>query len=680
MKINTGSHVRPRKAFTLLAVSGFLLGTLAIGSCRTRVLRQPRELTAVRTLAGSDREFGEPFGIAVRNGLVYLSDGQNGRILQVTTGGSISVFADGLDTPSGIAFDKNGDLLVADSGANSIRKIDGSGKLTTIAGTDGQRGYADGQAAAALFDGPIGIAAADDGTVYVADTYNDRIRVIRDGVVSTLAGNGRGFADGPGAFAKFDTPCGLALTNDGELLVADFGNRRLRVVRQDGSATTIAGTGLRERRSGLLGSADLVGPAAVAVDQAGSIFIADGNMVRVITPGPFPFLQTIAGGRRGLRDGDARTAEFNRPSGLAIDPKGNVFIADSDDRLVRTLSSGDIGREITPAEVEKLRVNAAEFRAAAPARWPYDPPDAKREIAGTLGELRGEIRPGDDDIHFHNGLDIAGSYGETARFVRDEKVLLPLAVDNFGTLREMIRMPTMGYIHIRIGRDSNEKPFGDPRFQFDGTGKLTDLRVPRGSKFTAGEPIGTLNPMNHVHLIAGPSGDEMNALDALILPGISDSRPPAIDSVSLVTSSGTVVETKSGQARIQITDKTRILVRAYDQVDGNPDRRRLGVYQAGFQLLRQDETPVGDIQWAIKFDRLPPSETVRCVYGEGSKSGATGETIFNYVVTNQIDENGCREGSLDPASLPNGNYILRAIAADYFGNQKTFDVPFEVKK
>src|SRR4030095_149932 len=91
---------------------------------------------------------------------------------------------------------------------------------------------------------------------------------------------------------------------------------------------------------------------------------------------------------------------------------------------------------------------------------------------------------------FHNGLDIAGAYGETARFVRDEKVLLPIAATNFGTLRELLRMPSMGYIHVGLGRDQSSLPFADTRFQFekDNLGKLIGVRVPRGTKFKSGEP------------------------------------------------------------------------------------------------------------------------------------------------------------------------------------------------
>ena len=640
----------------------------------------PNDLKYVRTLGGFNREFGEPFGIAVKGDVIYVSDGQNGKILTVSNAGTISTFAEGLDTPSGIAFDKNGDLYVADSGSSSIKKIDGSGKASTLAGVDGQPGFADGDASHAQFYAPVGIAIADDGAIYVADTYNDRIRVIRNGSVSTLAGNGRGFGDGPGSLARFNTPCGLALTRDGNLLVADLGNRRIRVVQPDGTASTLVGTGNGEIKDGFLGSADVYSPTTLATDVNGSIFIADGNAIRVIRAGTFPFIGTIAGGRRGLADGIRRSARFNRPSGLAVDSKENVFISDSDDRLLRTLSAGEIGKHIGADEIQKLRFSAEEFRTAAPARWPYDPPDAKREVAGTMGEVRGEIKPGNNDIHFHNGLDIAGSYGETARFVRDEKVLLPLAVENYGTLRELIRMPTMGYIHIRMGRDQNEKPYGDKRFLFDGIEKPTDVRVPRGSKFRAGEPIGTLNPMNHVHLIAGPSGYEMNALDALILPGISDTITPTIEKVSLFDENWREIETGQSSSRIKLAGKIRIVVRAYDRMDGNAERRRLGVYGVGYGVYKPDGVTVTDHHTSVSFKRLPDDRSVPFVYAVGSKSGATGETIFNYIATNQVSADSYREDYLDLTGYEAGQYILKIFVSDYFGNTATKGINFEVTK
>nr|HQU86423.1 hypothetical protein [Pyrinomonadaceae bacterium] len=311
----------------------------------------------------------------------------------------------------------------------------------------------------------------------------------------------------------------------------------------------------------------------------------------------------------------------------------------------------------------------------------YDPPEAKREIAGTLGEVRGEIAP-NKQAWFHNGLDIAGGFGETARFIRDEKVLQPVAAEGFDGLRERLRMPTIGYIHIRLGRDKDGKIYDDPRFIFsknDG-GKLSGIRIPRGAKFKAGQPLGTLNSFNHVHLIAGRTGAEMNALDALILPGISDTVPPKIEKISLFDEKWIPVETTNSGSRITLRGKTRIVLRGFDQMNGNESRRKLGIYKLGYQVLREDETPVGDKKWTISFDRSPDENAVKFVYSASSKSGYSPETIFEYIVSNEVEGDDFREDFFDAAALENGNYILRVFAADFFGNSAAEDLKFEVKK
>ena len=634
----------------------------------------------VATVAGTGGEFGEPFGIAVKGNDVFVSDGQNDTIWRIT-GGKASVFAAGLDTPSGIAINKNGDLIVADSGSHTIKSVNAKGEVIVLAGGNGKQGYADGEAATALFNAPVGVAVSADGRVFVADTYNDRIRIIENGKVTTLAGSSKGYADGVGDQAKFDTPTGIAVWQD-KLLIADAGNRRIRVVEPTGIVWTLAGNGEQNLKDGLLSSASFVQPTAITVSKHGQIYITDGNAIRMITGEVLPTVQTISADERGLRDGNIHRSRFNRPSGLAFDSSGNLLVADSENRLVRSISPQNNGTAITKEQIAALRDKPEEFRQLQTARWPYDPPTAKRDIAGTLGEIRGEMKPGSDQVWYHNGLDIAGAYGEMARFVRDEKVLRPIATENFGTLRELVRMPTLGYIHIRLGRNVESAPFGDERFQFEKepSGKLVGIRVPRGTKFKAGEPIGTLNAMNHVHLIAGRSGSEMNALDALTLPGLTDSRPPTIENVTLFDKNWGQIETTKQNQRITLRDQTRIVVRAYDQTDGNPEKRRLGVFKLGYQVLKQDGSAVADTKWNIVFDRLPSAASIPFVYANGSKSGATGETIFNYIVTNSVSGDEFREDIFDATALENGIYTLRVFAADYFGNTSSKDVAIEVLK
>ena len=633
----------------------------------------------VSTVAGTGTEFGEPFGVSVLGKAAYVSDGQSGKIWKVDASGT-TIFAEGLDTPSGLVFDKSGNLIVADTGSHTIRSIDTKGNVSTVAGLEGRSGSADGDTSTALFNGPVGIAIGTDGRVFVADTYNDRIRVISDGKVSTLAGSTRGYTDGIGEGAKFDTPAGLAVWRD-KVLVADTGNRRVRVIEPDGRVWTLAGTGDDDLKDGSLGSAAFVEPTALAVDKEGVIYVADGNAIRSIAGGVIPLVAIVANPRRGLTDGAVRAAKFNAPTGLAIGTDGDLLVADSENRLVRHFSRRAEGTTITREQIAALADKAEGFRIAQPARWPFDPADAKRDIAGTLGELRGTMN-GVGDVHFHNGLDIAGAYGEVARFIRDEKVLGLAAAENFGSLRELIRMPTMGYIHIRLGRDQSGRPFDDDRFRFerDPLGKLIDVRVPRGAKFKAGEPIGTLNAMNHVHLIAGRSGSEMNALDALILPGIADTRPPVIEKVTLLTPDGKEIETGAAGPRIKLAGKVRIVIRAFDQMDGNSERRRLGIYKAGYQILRTDKAPVADPNWGITFDRMPSSDAIRFTYALGSHSGATGETIFNYIATNFVDGDIFRDDYFDTAGLEVGRYYLRALAADYFGNTASKDIEIEVTR
>src|SRR6185369_5925960 len=159
--------------------------------------------------ASAMARFGEPFAVAVdAGGTLYGADaGDTGRIRKIDRGGNVTTLPGSFDTPSGLALDRSGNLFVAETGANAIRKISPDGAVTTLAG-DGVAGFGDGPAKRARFNGPIGVAVDDKGQVYVADSYNDRIRLIAaDGQVRTLAGqDAPGFADGQGSGAAFDTP------------------------------------------------------------------------------------------------------------------------------------------------------------------------------------------------------------------------------------------------------------------------------------------------------------------------------------------------------------------------------------------------------------------------------------------------------------------------------------------
>ena len=649
---------------TLLLLTAHVL----LLNCTFRNQPAPIVYKSVATFPGLKGDIREPFGIAVRDDVIYVSDGAAGTIFQIEKGGAARVLADGLNTPSAIAFQPGGDLVFADTGSHTIRSISGDGTVSLIAGVANMHGANDGPAAQATFNGPIGLAVADDGTIYVSDTYNDRIRRIRDGIVTTIAGSERGFRDGLAGAAKFDTPLGIYFRGD-NLLIADAGNARVRLIQKDGLVLTLAGSGHRERVDGDLSAASFVAPTAVTADSAGRIYVADGDAIRAIGGRLFPFVETLTGDGRGLTNGNLSLARFNRPSGIATGSDGELYVADSDNHVLRVVSS----LEVSGSEEPDLKGEPLPLAT----RWPFDPPSNPREIAGTLGEIRGQIGPENKPVWFHNGLDIAGAYGETTKFIRDETVLDPHSAENFGTSRELLRLPLIGYIHIRLGRDKSDFPFGDPRFQFerDATGKLVDVRIRRGTRFAAGDALGTLNAMNHVHLIAGRSGREINALAALDLPGISDKIAPVVEDVSLFTNEWIELKPESKTGQIRLPDKVRIVVRAHDRMDGNSERRKLGVYRVGYQLL-SGGSPLGEPVWPVNFDRMPSNDAVRFAYADGSQSGYSPNTIFDYIATNRVDGDSFAEGFLDASTLVSGEHTLRVFVADYFGNVTSRDVLF----
>ena len=224
------------------------MGIARCGPCRQRPLRGQRR----RAFAAS---FSDPFGVAAaRDGSIYIADaGDAQRIRRIGADGTVSTFAGGglgyadgrgtaarFSTPSGIALTGDGVLYVADTGNNAIRRITPEGIVSTVAGGVSP-GYVDGTAAAARFNGPVGVAVDSAGRVLVADTYNDRIRAVQpDGTVITVAGSvGSGYADGPAAAARFDSPCGVSVDGRGTIYVADSGNGLVRSISPDGIVNTI---------------------------------------------------------------------------------------------------------------------------------------------------------------------------------------------------------------------------------------------------------------------------------------------------------------------------------------------------------------------------------------------------------------------------------------------------------
>jgi sugar lactone lactonase YvrE len=310
---------------------------------------------------GTNARFFSPTGVAVDGaGNIYIADVGDHTIRKVTAGGAVTTFAgisgqagsgDGAGTsasflyPYALAVDGGGNVYVADSGNQNIRKITAGGTVTTLAGTPGVVGSADGSGAAAQFNDPQGIAVDGAGNVYVSDTNNSTIRMISPaGNVTTLAGSAgqTGSTDGTGSSARFNYPFGIVADNGGNVYVADFENSTIRKIAPGGSVITLAGSPQQAGSSdGPAGSARFNHPEDVAVDGSGNVYVLDtsNQTVRQISVGGA--VSTLAGnpGMSGRLDGTGAGASFFYPSGIAVGAS-NVYVADTGNHSLRVLTVG----------------------------------------------------------------------------------------------------------------------------------------------------------------------------------------------------------------------------------------------------------------------------------------------------------------------------------------------------
>ena len=261
------------------------------------------------------------------------------------------------EDPYAAAVDAAGRLFVADASDHALRVITPDGRSQLLAGLPGRYGWADGTAEQARFFKPLGIALGADGSLYVADSGSHRIRrVAPDGRTTTVAGTGqRGHRDGAAANAQFSEPSGVAVAADGSVYVADFGSHVLRRIAPDGQVSTVAGSaGQGGFVDGALGVNRLRSPVDLALDAGGNLVVLDrsNHAVRVLAANGQ--LRTLAGsGAAGFADGQGTAARFQFPSGLAVDAAGTVYVADTDNQrlrridasgLVSSLAGGSFGR------------------------------------------------------------------------------------------------------------------------------------------------------------------------------------------------------------------------------------------------------------------------------------------------------------------------------------------------
>ena len=324
-----------------------------------------RTITDLTTAGGA---LDRPVAVAIGpGGTVYVAE--HNQVVSIDPSGAITAFAGGatagyagdgaaatrahLNGPQALAVDDLGNVYIADTGNNRVRRVTPDGTISTVAG-NGTVAFSgdDGPAVAASLNAPAGLAIGFGRTLYVADSGNNRVRYLNtDGTLRTIAGVGDPAYAGDGSKATaalLNGPQGLAFDHEGNLFIADSINDRIRQVDPSGTITTIAGDGHRDFRgdgaTARLASLNLAaGPGtggAIAVDDAGRLYLVDGlnNRIRVVDLSGV--ISTVAGtGAVGYAGSgtSALASELNLPLGVAIDASGRVYIADTVNNLVRIL-------------------------------------------------------------------------------------------------------------------------------------------------------------------------------------------------------------------------------------------------------------------------------------------------------------------------------------------------------
>jgi sugar lactone lactonase YvrE len=319
--------------------------TLYVSEANNNLIRKvDLKAGTVATLAGTrdaSSPFFSPAGLALDGaGGLLVADALHARVQRVDLAtGAVKALAEGLGYPLAVATGG----YVADATGNVIKRIGADGQATTVVGS-GKGSAQDGSGDQALFNVPTGLALAPDGAIYVADARNNQIRRLANGAVTTVAGSGAvGGADGPAAAASFFHPTGVAVAANGDLVVADYGNHKLRRIA-GGTVSTIAGTGTQGSADGPVATAQLAYPQGVAVGKDGQIYVADSfnHAIRALADGQ---LRTLAGsGTPGSADGQGAKASFTFPQAIAAAPDGNLYVADTFNGLVRRVApDGTVG-------------------------------------------------------------------------------------------------------------------------------------------------------------------------------------------------------------------------------------------------------------------------------------------------------------------------------------------------
>lgn len=406
------------------------------GNARVRSVSQG----LINEVAGADHAQGDggkatagflyfPQGIAEDSaGNLYIADTDNDEIRKVALDGTISTLAK-VGAPQAVVVDNSGNVYFTN--ADQVGKVDSKGNISIVAGSGFNAGFSGdgGPASAALLSVPEGLALDSAGNLYIADAYNHRIRKITAGNITTVAGSGAtcsstcsigGFTGdgGQATSATLSFPYGVALDSAGNLLIADSANNVIRKVDTKGVINTMAGTGGKAGYGGdggLATAALLSLPLGLAADNAGNVFIADSanNVVRVVDG--LGAINTIAGNNKAGLSGDGgpgASAELYKPWGILVDPNANVLFVDSLNHHVRELTTTN---PLVPSA--KSVVNAASFVSGG-------------VVAGGMATLFGSNLTTSTGINLASGLPLGTDFLTTSVKFNGTYLASIFAVDN----------------------------------------------------------------------------------------------------------------------------------------------------------------------------------------------------------------------------------------------------------
>lgn len=379
----------------------------------------------------ADTRFRYPTGIALdKNGNIYVADGFNRWVKKISTNGVVTAISQNIDAV-GIVVDDAGVVYV--SANNLIYKLVPSGSTYTqslLAGTNFATGHADGEALSSKFYGARGMAFDKDGNLYVADEFNNVIRKISTtGIVSTYAGTVSvgGYADGPATSAIFRNPRGVTVDKSGNVYVSDAANHRIRKIDTNGQVSTVAGSGSGGLSDGVGTAAAFYTPSGIALDDEGNLYVTDAylnNTIRKIDVNGK--VSTVAGaGSAGYINAVGRDAKFSTPIDVVVTKTGTILVCDKDNHSIRSINQS--GFSIYPTLPAGLNMDSTGTISGTPT-FP---------IKKTRFTIIGKNASGSDtayiDIEVLDRLQApAISYAVSSQSYKINTAINPLTVTNSG--------------------------------------------------------------------------------------------------------------------------------------------------------------------------------------------------------------------------------------------------------